>query len=106
MRVSTRLACGRSSVRQCLVAVRIKTPPLLCVLCVSGEHTHDHPLRAGDAVLVTVPVGVLKKGTIAFEPPLPPYKQDAIRRMGFGLLNKVLALVVRLRPQKHTVQLP
>ena len=43
----------------------------------------------GDAVLVTVPVGVLQKGTIAFEPVLPPHKQAAISRMGFGLLNKV-----------------
>ena len=50
------------------------------------EHT---VARAGDAVLVTVPVGVLKKGTIAFDPPLPPHKQAAIDRMGFGLLNKV-----------------
>ena len=46
-------------------------------------------MPAGDAVLVTVPVGVLKKGTIAFEPPLPQVKQDVIQRMGFGLLNKV-----------------
>ena len=44
---------------------------------------------AGAAVLVTVPVGVLKKGTIAFEPPLPTRKRDVIERMGFGLLNKV-----------------
>ena len=40
---------------------------------------------------MTVPVGVLKRGTIAFDPPLPPDKQDAISRMGFGLLNKVPA---------------
>lgn len=40
-------------------------------------------------MLVTVPVGVLKRGTIAFEPPLPTRKADVIQRMGFGLLNKV-----------------
>jgi monoamine oxidase len=43
----------------------------------------------GDAVLVTVPLGVLKKGSISFEPPLPQRKLDAIQRMGFGVLNKV-----------------
>ena len=46
-------------------------------------------LRAGqteafDAVIVTVPVGVLKAGAIAFDPPLPAAKQSAIERMGHG----------------------
>ena len=43
-------------------------------------------------VLVTVPLGVLKKGSIKFNPELPPQKQDAIKRLGFGLLNKVAML--------------
>lgn len=42
-----------------------------------------------DAVLCTVPLGVLKKRTITFEPELPPRKLEAIERLGFGLLNKV-----------------
>ncbi|PIN00005.1 Amine oxidase [Handroanthus impetiginosus] len=42
-----------------------------------------------DMVLCTVPLGVLKKGTIKFEPELPERKQAAIERLGFGLLNKV-----------------
>ena len=46
-------------------------------------------LRAGDAVLVTVPLGVLKAASINFSPPLPQRKADAIQRMGFGVLNKV-----------------
>ena len=45
-------------------------------------------LRA-DSAVVTVPLGVLKAGGIAFDPPLPPWKADAIRRLGFGALNKV-----------------
>jgi lysine-specific histone demethylase 1 len=49
----------------------------------------------GDAVLCTVPLGVLKQKTIAFEPELPPRKLDAIRRLGFGLLNKVAMLFPR-----------
>ncbi|KAF3970834.1 hypothetical protein CMV_005511 [Castanea mollissima] len=42
-----------------------------------------------DMVLCTVPLGVLKKRTIRFEPELPQRKLAAIERLGFGLLNKV-----------------
>lgn len=45
-----------------------------------------------DAVLVTVPLGVLKTGAIRFNPPLPPRKQRAIDRLGMGLLDKVYLL--------------
>ena len=44
---------------------------------------------AFDVVLVTVPLGVLKKGSIAFDPPLGEAKQSAISRMGMGLLDKL-----------------
>lgn len=46
----------------------------------------------GDMVLCTVPLGVLKRGVIQFVPELPQRKQDAIERLGFGLLNKVAIL--------------
>lgn len=46
----------------------------------------------GDMVLCTVPLGVLKKGTIEFVPELPQRKKDAIQRLGYGLLNKVAML--------------
>lgn len=46
----------------------------------------------GDMVLCTVPLGVLKKGSIEFVPELPKRKKDAIDRLGFGLLNKVAIL--------------
>ena len=39
--------------------------------------------------LVTVPLGVLKSGKIAFSPPLPAAKQEAIAALGMGLLNKL-----------------
>lgn len=42
------------------------------------------------AVLCTIPLGVLKANTIKFEPPLPDYKTEAINRLGFGNLNKVV----------------
>lgn len=43
-------------------------------------------------MLVTVPLGVLKKGSIRFSPPLPQRKLGAIQRMGFGVLNKARAV--------------
>lgn len=44
---------------------------------------------AFDAVIVTVPLGVLKKGAIDFVPPLPKKKSTAIARLGMGGLMKV-----------------
>ena len=35
-----------------------------------------------DSVIVTVPLGVLKAGTIEFDPPLPEAKQQAINNLG------------------------
>ncbi len=43
-----------------------------------------------DRVIITIPLGVLKAGAIAFDPPLPEVKQAAIERLGFGLLDKVV----------------
>lgn len=48
----------------------------------------DGATLAADDVLVTVPLGVLKAGSIAFDPPLPAAKQRAVERLGMGLLNK------------------
>ncbi len=45
-----------------------------------------------DKVIVTVPLGVLKAKTIAFDPALPDHKRHAIDVLGFGLLNKVVAM--------------
>ncbi|SLN44507.1 FAD-dependent oxidoreductase [Pseudooctadecabacter jejudonensis] len=42
-----------------------------------------------DAVIVTVPLGVLKAGNIAFTPALPDEKQHAISQLGMGLLDKL-----------------
>lgn len=44
--------------------------------------------RAGRAV-ITLPLGVLQKGSVRFDPPLPPAKQAAIGSLGMGLLNKL-----------------
>ena len=42
-----------------------------------------------DAVVMSVPLGVLKASVISFHPPLPEWKTQAIHNLGFGLLNKV-----------------
>lgn len=40
-------------------------------------------------VLVTVPLGVLKSGRIAFNPSLPRVKRESIRKMKMGVFNKI-----------------
>ncbi len=42
-----------------------------------------------DACVVTLPLGVLQSGRVAFEPSLPADKRAAIGRLGMGVLNKV-----------------
>lgn len=56
------------------------------LVCTDGQQ-----FRA-DMALCTVPLGVLKKESIKFVPDLPQSKKDAIHRLGFGLLNKVVML--------------
>jgi monoamine oxidase len=45
-------------------------------------------------VIVTVPLGVLKSGSIVFDPPLPKEKREAIEQIAFG---DVYALQLRVR---------
>ncbi|EES03507.1 hypothetical protein BDA96_03G296500 [Sorghum bicolor] len=51
-----------------------------------------------DHVILTVSLGVLKAsigkdahaaGGVAFDPPLPQFKRDAVARLGFGVVNKL-----------------
>ena len=51
--------------------------------------TSDGIVFEGNRVIVTVPLGVLKAGTIKFYPALPKRKQDVIDRMGFGNVEKI-----------------
>ena len=41
-----------------------------------------------DHAIITLPLGVLKSGQVAFSPPLPARKQQAINALGMGTLNK------------------
>ncbi len=59
-------------------------------VCVATNHEKFN----GDIVLITVPLGVLKKGLIKFDPPLPLEKQESIESIGYGdgfVLNKIIA---------------
>lgn len=63
-------------------------------------------LFPADLVLCTLTLGVLKvavspqpsnqMNTVKFDPPLPTWKQDAIKRLGFGNLNKVILCFDRI----------
>ncbi|KAH8737639.1 Sec1-like protein [Ilyonectria robusta] len=50
----------------------------------------DGSVVDADAVVCTIPLGVLKQNNVTFEPPLPSWKTDVIGRLGFGILNKVV----------------
>ncbi|XP_049848640.1 lysine-specific histone demethylase 1A-like [Schistocerca gregaria] len=53
-------------------------------------------LMGADAVLVTLPLGVLKSNQVGFRPMLPKEKRLAISRLGVGVLNKVYLLFERV----------
>lgn len=59
--------------------------------CASGgwRVTWNSGTEDGEAVVVAVPIGVLKAGVIAFEPPLCAAVTESISRIGTGLVAKV-----------------
>ncbi|KAF1951887.1 lysine-specific histone demethylase 1 [Byssothecium circinans] len=65
------------------------------VECTNGE------VFEADQIVLTAPLGVLKSGSIDFQPPLPDWKQDVIERMGFGLLNKVVLVYEKAFWEPH-----
>ncbi|XP_034015896.1 lysine-specific histone demethylase 1A isoform X2 [Thalassophryne amazonica] len=62
------------------------------VIAVNTRSTTQTFIYKCDAVLCTLPLGVLKQQppAVQFVPPLPEWKMAAIQRMGFGNLNKVV----------------
>ncbi|MFN8032410.1 MAG: FAD-dependent oxidoreductase [Mycobacterium sp.] len=50
--------------------------------------TTDKGVFAAGRVIVTLPLGVLQSGSVTFSPGLPAHKADAIRALGYGVLNK------------------
>uniref|UniRef100_A0A7S2X317 Amine oxidase domain-containing protein n=1 Tax=Chloropicon primus TaxID=1764295 RepID=A0A7S2X317_9CHLO len=59
------------------------------VTCSNPDDEGDECIVA-DSVVVTVPLGCLKRKKIEFDPPLPDWKQECIDRLGYGNLNKVV----------------
>jgi monoamine oxidase len=41
-------------------------------------------------VIITIPLGCLKRETILFQPSLPDWKREAINQMGMGVMNKLI----------------
>lgn len=56
------------------------------VVCNNGKQF------TAESVILNVPIGVLKKGGVKFTPKLPKEKSDAIDRIGFGNVCKVLVV--------------
>lgn len=50
----------------------------------------DGSTFVADAAIIAVPLGVLKSGSIEFEPKLPEWKRAAIDDLGVGIENKIV----------------
>ncbi|MBD1202620.1 MAG: FAD-dependent oxidoreductase [Rhodobacteraceae bacterium] len=48
----------------------------------------DGTQAEADAMVCTLPLGVLQSGDVTFDPPLAPARAEAIASLGMGLLNK------------------
>lgn len=66
------------------------------VIAVNTRSTTQTFIYKCDAVLCTLPLGVMKQQppAVQFVPPLPEWKTAAIQRMGFGNLNKVWIILL------------
>ncbi len=53
-------------------------------------HTHTGSAHRADAAICTLPLGVLQKGNVIFEPPLPLSKTKAINALSCANHNKVI----------------
>jgi monoamine oxidase len=72
--LDVRLGCPVRAVRLSATGVVVETEPA------QGEGER----LTADAVVVSVPLGVLKAGAIRFDPELPALKRAAIERIGYG----------------------
>ncbi len=80
--VTDHLATGLTIRTGAVVASVVQTGGSVQVTLTDGE------VLQADHVVVTVPLGVLKSGDIAFDPPLAAARRAAIETLGMGLLNK------------------
>lgn len=82
------------------LAIQLNTPVERIVYGDSGVQviTPTGSIPANVAV-ITVPVGILQSGKLQFDPPLPPVKQAAIQRIGYGGEGVLGKLIMRF-PQR------
>jgi monoamine oxidase len=52
------------------------------------EVVTDTAVYTAPTAIITLPLGVLQAGNVSFSPSLPPAKQEAIQKLGMGILNK------------------
>lgn len=76
--------------------VEVRTGAVVDLVDSSGASPRVR-IRGGDeltaaAVLVTLPLGVLKSGSVRFVPELPQKKKSAIKSLGFGSYQKTFLL--------------
>jgi monoamine oxidase len=71
--------------------IRYNSPVTKIEYCGDGVRVHiaDGTVIPGDAVIVSVPIGVLQRGNFEFVPELPGWKREALSHIGMGKLNKV-----------------
>jgi len=78
-----------------------------CEVTTSNARNSTNPVTyKADAVLCTLPLGVLKQAiapnqtgspnVVSFNPPLPSWKTEAVERLGYGNLNKVVLCFDRI----------
>ena len=86
-RIITALAAGSAiRLRRRVTDVVARTDGVHVVVAgPNGTETYD-----GSHAVVTVPLGVMKAGAIAFDPALPPSVTGAIARLGFGVFEKIV----------------
>ena len=77
--------------------IRLSTP--VTAIDYTAASTSKPPVRVttasgevveADAVVVSLPIGCVRAGTIRYTPSLPQWKEDAWRGIGSGLYNKVV----------------
>jgi monoamine oxidase len=83
--VAAMAGSGEVRLRHRVQAIDVRRGDVLVRAMASGR---ERKFR-GSHVVVTVPLGVLKRGSIVFEPRLSPDKRRAIARTGFGAVEKV-----------------
>ncbi|XP_063521927.1 lysine-specific histone demethylase 2 isoform X11 [Pongo pygmaeus] len=72
--------------------IRLKSPQVQCIDYSGGEvqvTTTDGTGYSAQKVLVTVPLALLQKGAIQFNPPLSEKKMKAINSLGAGIIEKI-----------------